>query len=164
MGKKSFFGPLLLLNKFRADLHMGEKGRMSNGGGKVFQICFYLTYRVFCAVRARPPRPGTTAAATTAATATRAITGVVRNVHVGKCVCNGRPLLCTKIAFSINRFLKEIEKQSPSLFKKGHPPCCQRPPQGGTYRLQSLPVLSTQRCRERDAESFCLYMDEYTTH
>ena len=116
-GNKIFFGPLLLLNKFRVDLHR-EKGRMTNGGGKVFQRCFYHTYQVFCAVRARPPRPGTTAAATTAATATRAITGVVRNVHVGKCVCNGRPLLSTKIAFSINRFLKEIEKQSPSLLKQ----------------------------------------------
>ncbi len=43
-GKKIFFGPLLLLNEFRADLHMGEKERMTNGGGKVSRAVFYYTH------------------------------------------------------------------------------------------------------------------------
>ncbi len=46
-GKKNFFGPLLLLNKFRADLHMGEKRGMTNGGEKVFQICFTIHTECF---------------------------------------------------------------------------------------------------------------------
>ncbi len=76
--KKSFFGPLLLLKEFRADLHMGEKGGGMKNRESFLQSCFYHTHWVFCAVGARPPRPATTAAATTAATATTAITGVVR--------------------------------------------------------------------------------------
>ncbi len=47
LGKKNFFGPLLLLNKFRADLHMGEKRGMTNGGEKVFQICFTIHTECF---------------------------------------------------------------------------------------------------------------------
>ncbi len=32
LGKKIFIGPLLLLKEFRADLHMGVKGGMTNRG------------------------------------------------------------------------------------------------------------------------------------
>ncbi len=47
--KKNFFWPLLLLNKFRVDLHMGENGGMTNGGGKVLQSCFLPhTLSVLC--------------------------------------------------------------------------------------------------------------------
>ncbi len=39
-GGGSFFGPLSLLNEFRADLHMGKKGGMTNRGEKLLQSCF----------------------------------------------------------------------------------------------------------------------------
>ncbi len=41
--EKIFFGPLSLLNKFRADLHMGEKGEMTNREGTVLRAVFCHT-------------------------------------------------------------------------------------------------------------------------
>ncbi len=37
--EKKFWGSLLLQNKFRADLHMGEKGGMTNGGHIFLKSC-----------------------------------------------------------------------------------------------------------------------------
>ncbi len=69
-GKKIFFWAAVAAEQVQGGLAHGEKGRMTNGGEKVFQRCFYHTYRVFCAVKTRPPRPATTTATTAAATAT----------------------------------------------------------------------------------------------
>ncbi len=43
-GKKIFFGPLLLLKEFRADLHMREKGGVTKRGEIYFAELFFTTH------------------------------------------------------------------------------------------------------------------------